>query len=145
MKNPFLALILLLTACGNAPNPCEKVADEKARKVIVDYFQAISDSDFEALHNLSTPDYVLYEDGLVWNNDSLIQSIRSMPGVVIEYEFEAFDFEADCNGSFIRYRNHGSVRLNDTTQMDVTWVESAYVRKVGDSLKLAFLHSSPAQ
>lgn len=145
MKIPFLALFLLLTACGNRPNLCEKVEDEKARKVIVDYFRAISDNDFEALHNLSTPDYVLFENGHTWNNDSLIQSIQSMPGATIEYEFEAFDFEADCNGSFVHYRNHGKVTLNDTTQLDITWVESAYVKKVDGLLKLDFLHSSPAK
>ena len=146
MKIPITGtLVLLLAGCASPVKPCEKVEDEKARKVIVDYFRAISENDFEALHNLSTRDYVLFENGHTWNNDSLIRSIQGMPGAVIAYEFEAFDFEADCNGSFVHYRNHGTVTLNDTTQLDITWVESAYVKKVDSLLKLDFLHSSVAQ
>ena len=128
MKNTFVIPLLLLAACGNPPKPCEQVADEEARQVLVDYFRAISDNDFDALKNLSTPDYVLFEDGQIWNNDSLIHAIKRMPEASVAY-----------------YQNRGMVTLNDTTRLDLNWVESAYVVRAGDGLKLHLLHSSVAK
>lgn len=145
MKNTFVIPLLLLAACGNPPKPCEQVADEEARQVLVDYFRAISDNDFDALKNLSTPDYVLFEDGQIWNNDSLIHAIKRMPEASVAYELKDFSFKADCNGSFVYYQNRGMVTLNDTTRLDLNWVESAYVVRAGDGLKLHMLHSSVAK
>jgi hypothetical protein len=146
MKNLFPAIFLLaLTACNSGPKPCEKIEDEKAREVIVDYFRAITEKDYEGLVNLSSEDYKLFEDGMVWNNDSLINNIKGMPDARIDYEFRNFSYDADCNGSFVHYLNHGRLTLNDTVQIDLHWVESAYVKREDGRLKLGFLHSSVAK
>lgn len=146
MKNSLILIILFfLFGCAQKSNQCKKIDDEKAKKIIVDYFKAISDKKFEDLVNLSTQEYLLYEDGAIWNNDSLINLIKSMPQAQITYEFEGFNFESDCNGAFINYLNHGILTLNDTTQIDYNWVESAYVKKVNGDLKLNFLHSTIAK
>ncbi|HSR59647.1 MAG TPA: nuclear transport factor 2 family protein [Robiginitalea sp.] len=144
-KRLLACMPFLWAACGNPPKPCEKVADEEARQVLVDYFRAISDNDFDALKNLSTPDYVLFEDGQIWNNDSLIQALKKMPEASVAYELKDFSFKADCNGSFVSYKNRGMVTLNDTTRLDLNWVESAYVKQVEGVPRLAFLHSSVAK
>jgi hypothetical protein len=146
MKNSFIVFFLfILFGCTNNSNQCNRIDNEKAKEVIVEYFKAISAKNFKGLENLSTPEYVLYEDGVVWNNDSLIALIKSMPQAKIEYEFKDFNFEPDCNGAFINYLNHGILTLNDTTQIDYNWIESAYVKKVNGELKLDFLHSSVAK
>ncbi|AHM60804.1 hypothetical protein D770_12750 [Flammeovirgaceae bacterium 311] len=145
MKYLIIIFIILLAGCGNTTTECEPVNTDQAKQVIVDYFRAISDKDFEGLKRLSTEDYILYEDGLVWSNDSLINSMKKMPQARIDYRFENFSFEADCNGVFVNYLNHGSVTVNDTSRIDINWVESAYVRKVDEQLKLDFLHSTVAK
>ncbi len=144
-KYLLICLPLLWTACWNSPEPCQKIANDSAKKLITDYFEAISSNDFEELKNLSTPDYVLYEDGLIWNNDSLINAIQAMPEAEIDYELVDFTFEADCNGTLVRYVNHGRLTLNDTARFNVKWLESAYVKEVAGMPKLAFLHSSPVK
>ncbi len=144
MRKKLLACLpFVVAACGSPHEPCQKIADASAKKLITDYFEAISSNNFEELKNLSTPDYVLFEDGLIWNNDSLINAIQAMPEAVIDYQLVDFTFEADCNGTLIRYVNHGRLTLNDTARFDVKWLESAYVKQVEGTPKLAFLHSSP--
>lgn len=146
MKKALPGIVLLLLAgCANTTQPCEKIEDEAARAIIVNYFRAISEKDYEGLVTLSSRDYTLFEDGMVWNNDSLIAAIKTMPEAAFEYDLKDFSFEADCNGSFVSYANHGRVTLNDTTHLDFYWVESAYVKKEDGRLKLDFLHSSVAK
>lgn len=146
MKNSLLALLLILVVgCADQPKPCQKIDNQAAKKVILDYFNAITNRDFEGLKNLSTQDYVLIEGGLTWNNDTLIGQIKKMSGARFEYEFRDFEFEADCNGSFVHYRNHGILTIDDTTRMDYDWVESAYLKKINDTLKLHYLHSTVAR
>ncbi len=142
-----LVLILLLFSYGFSQEQAnsEVVNSEEAIQVVKDYFRAIENKDFERAKELSTSDYVIYEDGAIWNNDSLIQFIQSMPLASIEYEFRDFNVERDCNGAFINYMNHGVLTFNDSTKIDYNWIESAYVKKEDDQLKLRFLHSSLAK
>jgi hypothetical protein len=146
MKNSIIfILLIILFGCTNPSIECTKVDEIMAEEVIIDYFGAISDKKFDDLKILSTQEYVLYEDGAIWNNDSLINLVKSMPQAQIKYELKDFNVKPDCNGAFLSYLNHGIVTLNDTTQIDYHWIESAYVKKVDGTLKLDFLHSTVAK
>ena len=136
-------LAIFLGSCANQPKDCEKVDNEESKKLIVDYFQAITDKNLDQLKNLATPDLVIFEAGVIWNNDSVMNAIKNLADAQLEYEFEDFSFEVDCNGSFVHYLNHGVLTVNDTSQVDLNWTESAYIKKVDGELKLHFLHSTP--
>lgn len=145
MRNFFFLSFLLLSACSSASeSACDQLTSEEARQVVVDYFRAISEKDPEGLQRLSTSDYVLYEAGAIWNNDSLITAINSMPQATIVYEFSDIEVETDCNSAFLNYRNHGTLTTPDTT-MHFYWVESALVKRVGEEYLLDFLHSTVAK
>ena len=115
---------------------------EKLKAVLTDYFDAIKTRDFQKLKDLSTNDFVLFEDGKVFNNDSLISLISSMPDATVDYKFENFVINVDHNTGNMRYYNYGEFTLNDTTQLSIKWLESATFKKIENDWKLEFLHST---
>ena len=145
MKNLLFVLILFSIGCTKPTSECVKLDNNEAKQVIVDYYQALSDRNFVAVKTISTPDFIIYDLGLVWNNDSLINVVKSMPEATFTFEVTEFNFESDCNSAFLNYLNHGIFNINDTTRLEYHWIESGYVKKVGEELKLNFLHSTEAK
>ena len=145
MKNLLFVFILFSIGCTKPTSECVKLDNNEAKQVIVDYYQALSDRNFVAVKTISTPDFIIYDLGLVWNNDSLINLVKSMPEATFTFEVKEFNFETDCNSVFLNYLNHGIFNINDTTRLEYHWLESGYVKKVGEELKLNFLHSTEAK
>jgi hypothetical protein len=115
---------------------------EKLKAVLTGYFDAIKARDFQKMKDLSTEDFVLFEDGMVFNNDSLINLISTMPNAVVDYKFENFIINVDQNTGNMRYYNQGEFTINDTIHLAPRWLESATFKKIGNDWKLEFLHST---
>lgn len=115
---------------------------EKLKAVLIGYFDAIKTKDFQKMKDLSTEDFVLFEDGMVFNNDSLIKLITSMPNSKADYKFDNFTINVDQNTGNMRYYNQGEFTINDTIHLTPGWLESATFRKIGNDWKLEFLHST---
>lgn len=138
-------MILFLVGCAKPTSECEKLDINQSKQVVIDYYQAMSDKNFEAMKSVSTSDFIIYEDGKIWNNDSLISLISTMPEASVTFDFKDFNFETDCNSAFVYYLNHGVITMNDTTRIEYHWIESAYIKKFGEELKLDFLNSTVAK
>ena len=127
----------LLTSCTQ-----KKDDPEILKQVLKDYFDGIKTSDLEKLNSLTTSDFVLFENGKIWNNDSLVTpnpKIKSFEG---KWTFDNMKVNVDESSGDIIYFNHGDFIYNDTIKREVDWVESATFRKVNGQWKLNFLHST---
>ena len=86
MRHTFYwaATLLLLAACHSGAHP-----DDPAllQGVLTDYFAAIGTHDTAKLQALTTDDFILYEDGLVWNNDSAFKNIRRHLPFTVKFTF----------------------------------------------------------
>lgn len=137
---PILLLtpFLLLSSCQEqkADNP------EQLRTVLTGYFDGIKTKDFQKMRDLTTADFIIYEDGKVFNNDSLFNMINSFPKYTVEYKLEHMKINVDNSSGHIRYFNHGDFVFNDTTQVTFDWLESATFRKIDGKWKMDFLHST---
>ncbi len=102
----------------------------------------MKDKDFEKMKAITTDDFVLFEDGKVWNNDSLINLINSMPDFTAVYSFKDFNINIDVQNANMYYLNHMDLTLNDTTEVKYDWIESATFRKKDGIWKMNFLHST---
>ena len=121
----------------------DKIDDpEELKAVLTGYFDAIKTRDFEKMKDLSTEDFVLFEDGVVFNNDSLIKLITSMPNATADYKFDNFIINVDQNTGNMRYFNQGEFVINDTIHLTPNWLESATFKKIDNEWKLEFLHST---
>ena len=143
MKNLLILLLVFTVGCGTQIQKCEKVDSEKVKQEIVDFLKATNESDFEEIENITTQDYLIYLDGEVLNHDEFVGFIKAFPEP-IDYKFDDFEFEieTDCNSAFVNYYSRGVRSKDDTSQITVFELQSAYIKRIGNELKLSFLHST---
>lgn len=135
----FVILVGLLTACQQTN---QKDDPEKLKSVLMDYFNGIKTKDFQKMKEVTTSDFILFEDGKVFNNDSLVNFINSFSKFNADYKFDNFKINVDDNSGNMSYFNHGELTINDTTHLVFNWLESATFKKVDNKWKLEFLHST---
>jgi hypothetical protein len=143
MKKIYLILFImagmLIYACQeNKPTD----DPEKLKAIVTGYFDGLKMKDFEKMKDLTTNDFLLFENGKVFNNDSLIKKISSYSKFIADYEFDNFTINIDKNTGNLRYFNHGEFIINDTIHRAVNWLESATFKKVDNTWKMEFLHST---
>ncbi|WP_437623010.1 nuclear transport factor 2 family protein [Sorangium sp. So ce1151] len=140
MKLTFIPLVLAgaLSACQqNRPD-----GPEELKAVMVAYFDCVSRKDFARMKTLTTPEFVIFENGKVINNDGLIDIIKGSPITRATYSFDDFRASVDISSGSLIYFNHGEFVTKDAGTIKRDWLESAIFKKVGNEWKLDFVHST---
>ncbi|ARV05831.1 hypothetical protein BTO04_03565 [Polaribacter sp. SA4-10] len=125
---------------GCSPKQCKKDDPKVVERILQDFIKALSDREFEKLESISTTDLVIYEDGSIWNNDSLVQAFSGV--AEISFQLMNFDTKVDCNSARTKYINIGKFELPDKT-VKVKFLESASFIKEKGLWKIEFIHSTP--
>ena len=112
------------------------------KQILISYFDGIKDTDLDKMNAVTTSDFVLFEDGKVWNNDSLFNFLNSMSPYVAVFTFDNFKINIDTENGNMYYFNHMDFTLNDTTELKYDWIESASFKKIEGEWKMNFLHST---
>ncbi len=138
----MLLLLALIFGCQE-----EKKADdpEVLKQVLLEYFKGIKDINLDEMKAVTTSDYLLFENGQVWNNDSIYEFLKSLPPFVAEYKLDNFRINIDSETGNIVYYNHADLIMNDTIEIKYDWIESATFKKVDGEWKIDFLHSTVRQ
>ncbi|MCI0696838.1 nuclear transport factor 2 family protein [candidate division KSB1 bacterium] len=138
----FVAVLCFLMAS------CQSSQDNVVEKEAVDgvrlaFFEAITKYDYQALRNQCTEDFVLFENGLHWNADSLINIIKSFEAKQASFKYSFEDIKTEVQGAlaWTTYRNHGLISMAER-QIEYEWLESAIFKKRNGLWKIAFLHST---
>lgn len=143
----ILKLTLLIYLILFGFSGCNKTIDQsketqKVQNVLQNYFNAVADRSWDELKALSSDDMILLENGLEWNNDSLIQSMEKYwEGFDIQFTLDFVSTNLDNNMAWIYYRNSAN-GVKDTIQAEINWLESAFFVKENNEWKLSFLHST---
>ncbi len=126
----------------------EKQADVDAVKnLISNSFQDIwSDLDETKILNHYTSDFMLLENGAVWNNNSIVNYMKERQVDKNEVKrinkFEYIQTKHNKNSIWIAYNNYANwVKGNDTLR-EAHWLESAVAIKENNTWKLEQLHST---
>jgi len=138
----FLLIVglLLWTACSKSSIEDD---EKNIKRVLTDYFDGIKSHNRNKMNENTTSDYVLFENGKVWNNDSLWQDIQSFKDQTIQFRFDNFKFIIDNNIGHVSYHNHGDIFIKDTLNNTIEWIENATFIKENNKWIIAFLHSTP--
>jgi hypothetical protein len=115
---------------------------EKLKKVLTGYFEGIANKDFAKMKTLTTDDFMLYEDGAVWNNDSALMNIRRNMPFTVKYKFDNFKIHVDNASGDITYINHADFVFGETNKKSLDWIESATFRKINGEWKMNFLQAT---
>ncbi len=129
--------LVLLTNCKQ-----KKDDPEILKNILTDYFDGIKTQDLEKLNSLTTSDFLLFEDGVIFTNDSLVVPIPNVKSFKGNWTFDDIKVNIDESSGDIVYLNHGDFIINDTIKRKIDWLESATFRKVDGKWKMNFLHST---
>ncbi|HEY4111213.1 GDSL-type esterase/lipase family protein [Puia sp.] len=129
-------LVIFSAGCSSRP-PADGGVNLK--NLVTDFFRGIEEKDTGRMRRLTTDDFVLYEEGLVWNNDSGFNNIRRSLPFYVKYVLSDFVIHVDVHSGDARFNNHADFVFDDTVKMSFDWVESATFRKTADGWKMNFL------
>ena len=132
--------ICLFFALAPVARPAEPGGDPAdLQRLVGEFFRGIETKDTVALRRITTADFVLYEEGKVWNNDSGFANIRRNLPFTVKYQLSGFVVHVDEHSGDARWMNHADFVFDDTARESFDWVESGTFRKEGGRWKINFL------
>lgn len=140
----FVAVISLISICNVRSQGKLNEKQQSVQKVIIDMFQALSDRDADKLKSNCTPDFVLLENGIVWNLDTLTQKNNQNKAITDFNRINTIDFietKVRNNMAWTTYNNQAEVTKNGQHSL-IKWLETAVLIKEGKIWKIEVLHST---
>lgn len=93
-----------------------------------------------------TKDFLLLEDGVVWNNDSITNyldnAISKKPIPIRVNSIEIIEIKVSEEMAWIAYRNHAVFSIENKIYGEAHWLESATAILTENGWKLEMLHST---
>jgi hypothetical protein len=140
MKQITALLLFLVCISSIAFGQKEK---DLINESIVKFFDGLSAVDAGKLKEFATADFVLLEDGEVWNMDTLVSKIigQRHSAIIRTNKFRFLKTEQIQNAAWVSYYNTAEFSMNETKRI-VRWLESAVLRKEKGTWKIQLLHST---
>jgi ketosteroid isomerase-like protein len=144
MRNVFLFMLLFLAAsvCSNAQT--QKSSEQgKVNQTITRFFDGIAALDIKAMKQCTTGDFLLLENGAVWNMDTLTNKLSPLKtaGFSRTNHLDFIQTEVKENTAWVAYNNAADINVNGQKR-NVQWLESAVLIKEGKEWKIKLLHST---
>jgi len=123
---------------------------ELVKALVINSFEDIlSDLNTENMSKYYTKDFLLLEDGMLWNNDTLVNILnrvrtsKTIPKRTNNLEFIAIKI-ADST-AWVAYQNYATFTVGDSIVRKVHWLESAHAILTKEGWRLEMLHSTPVR
>jgi lysophospholipase L1-like esterase/ketosteroid isomerase-like protein len=131
--NFLLALTFATAGAGN---------DDPAilQQLIITYFDGVANKDFVRLASLTTGDFQVYEDGQVWNNDSVFRNIQYHQPFTVKFTLTDFKMFADSRSGYGSYHSHADFVVADSVKFALDFIETATFRKTAAGWKINLIH-----
>lgn len=125
--------------------PTPAIDEEQVVDAMRTMYVAVTNDDLALFHSVAAPGFYSYDAGKRFTGDELMALIKSRheAGVVYVWRVTEPEVHVDGNTAWITYVNRGSV-TDAAGAKDVTWLESAVLRKEGGTWRIQFFHSTRA-
>lgn len=144
-RNPFLALLFLTSiAFSQTSNKADKAQIEK---LVIDSFDEIwSKLDPKNIKKYYTKDFLLLENGEVWNNDTIAlylnKAVLRKPNPKRINTIKIIDIKITKKTAWVAYHNYATFIADDKTVRKAHWLESATAVLTNEGWKFDMLHST---
>ena len=126
---------------SSAPKAKAQYGDSAVFKQLAGlYFDGVARQDFRRLDSVVTRDFVIYEDGKVWNNDSVFRNIQYHEPFAVRFSLTDFHIFGDVNSGEARYHERADFVLSDTLTFTLNFIESAFFRKTLAGWRISMIH-----
>lgn len=141
----ILLLLLFIPSLVIAQTKSEDI--KAAQQLIIGSFDDIwAGLDSTAVEEYHTDDFIILEQGEVWNNAEIKNYIKgALARGGNSIRTNSFDFiktEHKGNSIWIAYHNYATWTENGTVTGNAEWLESAVAIKTGAGWKLQMMHST---
>lgn len=115
----------------------------KVTETITKFFAGIATLDTDLIKRYSTKNFLLLEDGAIWNMDTLISKLNQLTAISFSRtnHLNFIQTEVKQNSAWVAYKNVADMKV-DGQKMNVQWLESAFLVKEGRNWKIRLLHST---
>jgi len=142
-KTIILILAIYISALLQAQQQLTKDQQE-VNQTVINFFEAISNRNSADLKDNCTVDILLFENGSIWNADTLILKAITLNTATDFKRINSFDFinttVAD-NTAWVTYNLHSEITRNGK-QSTMQWMETVIVIKEKQKWKIKVLHST---
>ncbi|HPH84124.1 MAG TPA: nuclear transport factor 2 family protein [Ferruginibacter sp.] len=142
-KTSLLFLFLLFSALIQAQTSWTK--DQQAvQQIVINLFEALSNRDSVSLKNSCTQDITLFENGSIWNADTLILKAITLNTATDFKRSNTFEFVSttvDGHTAWATYHLHSDI-IRNGKQSNVYWLETVVLQKVNEKWRINVLHST---
>ncbi len=153
MKKLIILTFLCFSTISFSQSPEEKELKSIVENLFEDIFSNLNSS---KINQHLTDDFMLFENGEIWNNDSIRNMVTELTNQFNSTEnkkhifkrinsFKFIKSESDGKMATIYYENFADFQMNGNSIAKMHWLESAVFRKTKDGWKMSFLHSSPVE
>jgi len=142
MKSKIFLLMVLAGVVVSCQQKKQPESPELLKQVLFDFYDGAKNKDFDKIEEAITHDFILYTDGKIWSNDSIVSALNSYPPHKVDYSFDNFIIDMENSLGCMRFFSHADFVFSDTLNVQYDWIESATFTKVEDQWKMNFLHST---
>ncbi len=149
-KNLLLTfLILFVSSLTFAQNQKEKDI-LSLRKLVEDSFQDIlTDLKSEKITDYYTDDFILIENGEIWNTDSVRNYLEKarlrIPKPTRENKFDFFKMEIMEDVAWVSYHNYATFTTQNSAPRVIHWLETIIAVRTELGWRIKLLHNSPGE
>lgn len=144
MKKIFL-LIIAITVTGLLLAQKPLTANlQTMQQTVIEMFDALSNRDSVSLKNYCAADILLFENGMVWNLDTLIKKAITLNQSTDFKRINTIDFINSGiheNTAWVTYNLYSAI-TRDGKQSSVQWMETVVLIKDKSLWKIKVLHST---
>jgi lysophospholipase L1-like esterase len=110
------------------------------RKLVTAYFDGVATKSFVELDSVVTRDFLIYEDGKVWNNDSVFHNIQYNQPFTVRFTLTNFQIFTDTRSGEVRYHSQADFVVADTVKFTLNFLETALCRRTAAGWKISLIH-----
>jgi hypothetical protein len=143
MKKITPLLILLIIGCSSQQT---SISEADVIETLEGLFEAIDveNKNPNLIDNYVTQDFILYEDGKKMDKDEVLEFVSGFPMTKSDWELDDFRISTDINSAHVSLFNTGIMVIQSDSakvQQKFEWLESAYMVKEDNKLKIKFYFS----
>lgn len=137
----IFAVIMCFSAQCFAAQPASE--QEKVVEALRLMYVAATNDDLDQFRAVTSSDFFTFDGGMRMSGDELMALIKGAHAAGKVYVWEVTEPQVHIDGqtAWVTYVNRGSLQ-DATGKKDLTWLESAVLRKYNDTWRIQFFHST---
>jgi hypothetical protein len=140
IRLPHVLLAILFLSCHIGDDSNAK--KEELKNIVLDYYNALSNQDLQKANDLTTSNFILFDEGYVLNNKVAIDSVKKMSQFTATFTIDSLNVHVDKKDASAYYFRNADFAFVNGQRISVRFLESATFNKEGNKWKLRFMHST---